>query len=306
MEGAQHTRLQHETKGSWMDFGKSVYSSGEIFSLVIVAGVVALATCDVAPLHHPKPLSHPPPGLVHHGLPVHHASPLPHIAPVHPDHKRPPAHPHSSPVYTFDHAVRDDAAGTHFGHSEARDGYKTEGKYFVHLPDGRVQTVTYHSDENGFHPTITYEGLAHHESHVPPHHTPTPAYHITPTPGYHTPTPGYHPPTPSYHPPTPGYHPPTPGYHTTPTPAYHATPTPGYYTPTPAYHGPEPAYQAPRPGYHAPTPGYYTPSPEYLIPRSYYGKSTPTYGTFKPIHRLASVDHIPGPVYFDPLPLHHD
>nr|XP_027234165.1 pro-resilin-like [Penaeus vannamei] len=97
---------------------------------------------------------------------------------------------HTTP---FEHAVHDDYAGTHFGHSEARDGYKTEGKYFVHLPDGRVQTVTYYADETGYHPTVSYEGTAHYDAHAAaPHHAPAKAYHA-PEPTYHAPVvPSYH------------------------------------------------------------------------------------------------------------------
>jgi len=100
------------------------------------------------------------------------------------------------PHYAFEHAVHDDYAGTHFGHSEARDGYKTEGKYFVHLPDGRVQTVTYYADETGYHPTVSYEGTAHYDAHAA---APVKAYH-TPEPVYHAPEPTYHAPVvPTYH-----------------------------------------------------------------------------------------------------------
>ncbi|XP_076058750.1 uncharacterized protein LOC143035729 [Oratosquilla oratoria] len=62
--------------------------------------------------------------------------------------------------YSFEYAVQDEYSGNHFGHTESRDGYLTEGSYFVHLPDGRIQTVTYTADESGYHPTVNYEGNA--------------------------------------------------------------------------------------------------------------------------------------------------
>lgn len=43
-----------------------------------------------------------------------------------------------------------------FGHSEQRDGYRTQGRYYVQLPDGRTQVVEYYADETGYHPTVTY------------------------------------------------------------------------------------------------------------------------------------------------------
>merc|ERR550534_2908137 len=59
--------------------------------------------------------------------------------------------------YDWQYAVKD----THyndFGHKESRHGYAATGKYYVSLPDGRIQTVTYVADENGYKPVVTYEG----------------------------------------------------------------------------------------------------------------------------------------------------
>ncbi|KAK7071137.1 hypothetical protein SK128_018907 [Halocaridina rubra] len=58
----------------------------------------------------------------------------------------------------FEYEVHDEERGTHFGHAESRDGHKVQGQYFVHLPDGRIQVVTYVADENGYFPIITYKG----------------------------------------------------------------------------------------------------------------------------------------------------
>lgn len=59
--------------------------------------------------------------------------------------------------YSFQYDVNDIASGNDFGHMESRDGDKTVGRYYVLLPDGRKQIVTYEADKNGYRPTITYE-----------------------------------------------------------------------------------------------------------------------------------------------------
>ena len=63
--------------------------------------------------------------------------------------------------YAFGYAVKDDYTGDDFSHQESRDGYKTSGEYRVALPDGRIQIVTYHADENGYVADVKYEGVAH-------------------------------------------------------------------------------------------------------------------------------------------------
>nr|XP_027230286.1 cuticle protein 8-like [Penaeus vannamei] len=98
--------------------------------------------------------------------------------------------PQAPPKYAFEYAVNDPHAGNRFGHSEARDGYKTSGEYFVHLPDGRVQTVTYHADETGYYPTVHYKGAAVYPI-APAYHAPVPTYHA-PVPTYHAPVSGHH------------------------------------------------------------------------------------------------------------------
>ena len=46
-----------------------------------------------------------------------------------------------------------------FGHKESRAGAHTDGKYFVSLPDGRLQTVTYTVDGyGGYVPLVEYSG----------------------------------------------------------------------------------------------------------------------------------------------------
>ena len=39
-------------------------------------------------------------------------------------------------------------------------GYLAQGKYTVALPDGRLQTVTYHADGNGYVADVQYTGEA--------------------------------------------------------------------------------------------------------------------------------------------------
>ena len=67
--------------------------------------------------------------------------------------------------YKFGYDVND-GYGNNFGHSENRDGYETSGQYYVQLPDGRLQKVSYTVDKWGYHPTITYEGEAQYPSHT--------------------------------------------------------------------------------------------------------------------------------------------
>ncbi|XP_047471370.1 pro-resilin-like [Penaeus chinensis] len=69
-------------------------------------------------------------------------------------------------------------------HQEARDGANTEGSYYVLLPDGRLQKVTYTVNGNsGYVADVTYEREAQ----------------------YPTPQASYGPPQPSYKPPIPYY-----------------------------------------------------------------------------------------------------
>nr|XP_027228697.1 pro-resilin-like [Penaeus vannamei] len=63
--------------------------------------------------------------------------------------------------YDFQWAVKDDDSGNDFGHQESRDGDDTQGSYYVQLPDGRLQKVTYHVDgDDGYVAEVSYEGEA--------------------------------------------------------------------------------------------------------------------------------------------------
>ncbi|XP_076061303.1 uncharacterized protein LOC143037077 [Oratosquilla oratoria] len=63
--------------------------------------------------------------------------------------------------YDFNYAVKDEESYNDFGHQEVRDGDRTDGSYFVHLPDGRLQKVVYYVDgDSGYVAEVTYEGEA--------------------------------------------------------------------------------------------------------------------------------------------------
>ncbi|XP_069952348.1 uncharacterized protein [Cherax quadricarinatus] len=111
------------------------------------------------PVHHAPPA--PP---VHHAPPappVHHAPPVYHT----PHHQ--PHYPEVPPKYAFNYAVVDHYSGANFGHSETRDGYKTEGTYNVDLPDGRKQTVNYADNGGGLEAVVNYDGEAKYPEYKP-------------------------------------------------------------------------------------------------------------------------------------------
>ena len=63
--------------------------------------------------------------------------------------------------YDFAYEVQDEYSGNNYGHEEESDGNVVTGEYFVQLPDGRLQIVTYTADhDNGYQADVTYEGEA--------------------------------------------------------------------------------------------------------------------------------------------------
>merc|ERR1712243_71522 len=54
-----------------------------------------------------------------------------------------PSYPDEPPKYQFTYGVQDPDTGNNYGQQESRDGESTQGEYFVNLPDGRLQKVTY-------------------------------------------------------------------------------------------------------------------------------------------------------------------
>nr|XP_027207754.1 pro-resilin-like [Penaeus vannamei] len=97
------------------------------------------------------------------------------LPPPPPAYHSEPHYPDVPPKYTYNYGVADGYSGANFGHSESRDGYKTEGSYTVDLPDGRKQTVKYVDNGDGLVAEVSYEGEAHYPEH-------TPAYKPAPPP----------------------------------------------------------------------------------------------------------------------------
>merc|ERR1712186_148220 len=139
------------------------------------APVVAHAAHPIAlhAVHHAAPvLAHPVAHAVH-AAPVVHAAPIVHAV------------AHAAPVavhavgdlaevspYTYNYGVADDYSKAAFSQTESNDGTGVvEGSYSVILPDGRVQTVTYHAnDVDGYVAEVSYAGEAQYPDAVPVAH----------------------------------------------------------------------------------------------------------------------------------------
>merc|ERR1712080_433499 len=121
------------------------------------------------------------------------SSPADQTLPLHTPHQA-TAYSDAAPAYQYDYAVKDDYSGVNFGQNEARDGYNTHGSYYVALPDGRLQRVTYTvNGDEGYVAEVTYEGHATYPDHKPAYKA-APAHH---KPSYH-PAPAAYKPAP-YH-----------------------------------------------------------------------------------------------------------
>merc|ERR1719244_1405706 len=73
-----------------------------------------------------------------------------------------PAYPDEPPKYAYSYSVQ--------------DGYATSGSYYVALPDGRLQKVTYTvKGDGGYVADVTYEGEAQYPE-AKPYSPPAPAY----------------------------------------------------------------------------------------------------------------------------------
>merc|ERR1711942_401472 len=72
-----------------------------------------------------------------------------------------PSYPDEPAKYAFQYGVKDDYTNNNFGQAENRDGYSATGEYFVNLPDGRLQKVTYSvNGDGGYVADVTYTGEA--------------------------------------------------------------------------------------------------------------------------------------------------
>ena len=139
-------------------------------------GAAAAMPAAPAPYHAPAP------------APYHAPAPAPYHAPAHPKEYAPAP-------FAYQYGVADDYSKANFNAQETSDGKVTSGSYQVHLPDGRVQTVTYTADHyNGFVADVAYEGV--------PHYPEAKAYKPHPAPAYKPiphPAPAYKPAPAPYH-----------------------------------------------------------------------------------------------------------
>ncbi|XP_063592027.1 cuticle protein 7-like [Penaeus indicus] len=146
--------------------------------------VIAFVALAVAVVARPETPSYSPP-----------AHPAPSYSPPSPSYSAPvrPSPSYSAPVYedvppqyNAQYNVNDEYSGNNYGHQEDRDGYNTQGTYYVQLPDGRLQKVTYYVDgESGYVAEVTYEGEAQYPAYEPStSYQPAPAYQPPSSPSY--------------------------------------------------------------------------------------------------------------------------
>ncbi|XP_042884404.1 pro-resilin-like isoform X2 [Penaeus japonicus] len=109
----------------------------------------------------------------------------PRYTPPAPSYHAPAPAPSGPAQYDFNYAVQDNV-GNDFGHQENRNGYDTQGTYYVQLPDGRLQRVTYNvNGDSGFIADVAYQGEAQYPAQQPSYHpAPSPSYQAAPTPAY--------------------------------------------------------------------------------------------------------------------------
>lgn len=89
--------------------------------------------------------------------------------------------------YAFSYTVKDKASGDDFSHTQQQVNGAVKGSYKVMLPDGRMQTVTYIADDQGYRAEVSYEGGPEPVHKVPHVYTPS----STPSPAFQTAQPIY-------------------------------------------------------------------------------------------------------------------
>ena len=133
-------------------------------AIALVACAAALPAAPPAPYHAPAPAPYHAPAPAYGKAPVYDETPKP---------------------YAFEYGVADDYSGANFKAAETADGKAVHGSYQVHLPDGRVQTVTYTADHyNGYIADVKYEGVPHYPEAKPYHPAPHPAPYKPAPPPY--------------------------------------------------------------------------------------------------------------------------
>lgn len=111
----------------------------------------------------PKVVYKPAPKVVYKPAPLpvvtYKPAPVVKYAPAPAPSYKEPVYADADAVYDWEYAVKDDYTSNDFGHKESRAGAHTDGKYYVALPDGRLQTVTYTVDGYaGYVPVVEYTG----------------------------------------------------------------------------------------------------------------------------------------------------
>merc|ERR1712128_298152 len=127
---------------------------------VTVAHPTTTVVTHAAPVqYHTAPVQyHAAPVTVAHAAPVQY-----HAAPVTVTHVAPASYETEKP-YSYQYGVADDYSTSNFNAAENADAAgNVQGSYSVALPDGRIQTVKYTSDNyNGYVADVSYEGTPVH------------------------------------------------------------------------------------------------------------------------------------------------
>merc|ERR1739844_507205 len=88
----------------------------------------------------------------------------------------PPPAEYGPAAYSYTWAVKDDYTSNNYGQNEDRNGATITGSYYVALPDGRLQKVTYSVDAyGGYVADVSYEGEAQYPEAKPYVPAPAPA-----------------------------------------------------------------------------------------------------------------------------------